>query len=160
MMPRAPARIRTLFACAECGHASPKWLGQCPACRKWNTLQEEVAVPVTAGSRGFSDGGAARPVPLAEVEAREEERARTGIGEFDRVLGGGLVAGSLVLLGGDPGIGKSTLLLAALERLARSTPQRPVLYVSGEESARQVKLRADRLGSRPRTCNSWQRPTP
>lgn len=125
---------------------SHKWLGQCPACRKWNTLQEEVAVPDTPVSRGFSAGGTPRPVLLADVEACEEERARTGIGELDRVLGGGVVAGSLILLGGDPGIGKSTLLLAALECLARSTPQRPVLYVSGEESARQVKLRADRLG--------------
>jgi DNA repair protein RadA/Sms len=139
---------KTVFACAECGHASPKWLGQCPACRQWNTLHEEVAVAETRGpSRGFAGiERAARPVPLHEVTASEEARLRTGIGELDRVLGGGVVPGSLILLGGDPGIGKSTLLLAALERLARATPDRPILYVSGEESARQIKLRADRLG--------------
>jgi len=141
-------RARTVYACAECGHASPKWLGQCPACRRWNTLHEEVLAPEPRpGARGFGVASTgARPVPLREVEASEEERVRTGIGELDRVLGGGVVAGSLVLLGGDPGIGKSTLLLAALERLARAAGERPVLYVSGEESARQVKLRADRLG--------------
>jgi DNA repair protein RadA/Sms len=96
--------------------------------------------------RGWGAAGGSKPLPLREVEAREEERQRTGIAEFDRVLGGGVVPGALVLLGGDPGIGKSTLLLAALDRLARAEPERPVLYVSGEESARQVKLRADRLG--------------
>jgi DNA repair protein RadA/Sms len=111
-------------------------------------MQEEVAAPeprAGAAPRGWGAGSSARPLPLREVEAREEERIRTGIDELDRVLGGGVVPGSLVLLGGDPGIGKSTLLLAALDRLARAVPDRPVLYVSGEESARQVKLRADRL---------------
>jgi len=147
-MTRSAARIRTVFACSECGHQSPKWLGQCPACRRWNTLQEEVLAPAPRDgvpSRGFGGGAAARPVLLREVEARDEERRRTGIGELDRVLGGGIVPGGLVLLGGDPGIGKSTLLLSALDRLALSLPDRPVLYASGEESARQVKLRADRL---------------
>jgi DNA repair protein RadA/Sms len=146
-MTRAAAKARTTFACQECGHQSPKWLGQCPACRQWNTLQEEVVTPAPregAVPRGWN-GGSARPLPLLEVEASEEERQRTGIGELDRVLGGGVVPGALVLLGGDPGIGKSTLLLAALDQLARAVPDRPVLYVSGEESARQVKLRADRL---------------
>src|SRR5512140_2076442 len=141
-MPRAVSKVRTTFACSECGHQSPKWLGQCPACRRWNTLQEEVVTPAPREgtiARGWG-GEAARPLPLREVE-----RLRTGIGELDRVLGGGVVPGGLVLLGGDPGIGKSTLLLAALDRLALSRPDRPVLYVSGEESARQVKLRADRL---------------
>ncbi len=144
---RAPAKQKTVYACAECGQTSPKWLGQCPACRKWNTMNEEVALPEPkAGApRGWLQGGGARPVPLHEVEATEESRVRTGIGELDRVLGGGVVPGSLVLLGGDPGIGKSTLILTALDRLARATAPRPVLYVSGEESARQVKLRADRL---------------
>jgi DNA repair protein RadA/Sms len=109
-------------------------------------MHEEVAAPERRGTpRGWGQQGASRPVPLREVEASDEERRRTGIGELDRVLGGGLVPGALVLLGGDPGIGKSTLLLAALDRLARADPARPVLYVSGEESARQVKLRADRL---------------
>jgi len=142
------AKPRTVYACAECGHSSPKWLGQCPSCHRWNTLHEEVAVaePKRASPRGWTGGGA-RPVPLRDVEAREGERLRTGIGELDRVLGGGVVPGALVLVGGDPGIGKSTLLLAALDRVARARPDRPVLYVSGEESARQVKLRADRLGA-------------
>ncbi|HTN52916.1 MAG TPA: DNA repair protein RadA, partial [Anaeromyxobacter sp.] len=148
-MARASGQPRTVYACAECGHSSPKWLGQCPSCRKWNTMQEEVAAaPARPGQppRGWGTSGSVRPLPLRDLEAREEERLRTGIGELDRVLGGGVVPGALVLLGGDPGIGKSTLLLAALDRLARATPDRPLLYVSGEESARQVKLRADRLG--------------
>jgi DNA repair protein RadA/Sms len=142
------ARPKTAYACADCGHTSPKWLGQCPSCRAWNTMHEELAVRAGGGdARGFVTGASpSRPVPLAEVEASEEARVRTGIGELDRVLGGGVVPGSLALLGGDPGIGKSTLLLAALERLARALGPRPVLYVSGEESARQVKMRADRLG--------------
>jgi len=147
-MRRSAAKVRTVFACSECGHQSAKWLGQCPACRRWNTLQEEVVAPASrdgAPARGLGGGVLARPVPLLEVEAREEERRRTGIGELDRVLGGGVVPGGLVLLGGDPGIGKSTLILSALDRLAESLPERPVLYVSGEESARQLKLRADRL---------------
>ncbi len=146
-MPKAAA-AKHQYSCAECGHTSPKWLGQCPACRQWNTLHEELApTPARGSARGF--GGverAARAVPLREVEASEEARVRTGIEELDRVLGGGVVPGSLVLLGGDPGIGKSTLLLAALDRLARAVPDHPVLYVSGEESSRQVKMRADRLG--------------
>jgi DNA repair protein RadA/Sms len=148
-MSRPAARAKTVYACAECGQTSPKWLGQCPACRRWNTMQEELQAPEPKGApRGWGPpgAGASRPIPLREVEARDEERRRTGIGEFDRVLGGGIVPGALVLLGGDPGIGKSTLLLAALDRLARAEPDRPILYVSGEESARQVKLRADRLG--------------
>jgi DNA repair protein RadA/Sms len=111
-------------------------------------MQEEVAAPPPKGpARGWGvASSSARPIPLREVEASEEERRRTGIGELDRVLGGGIVPGALVLLGGDPGIGKSTLVLAVLDRLAQADPGRPVLYVSGEESARQVKLRADRLG--------------
>ncbi len=109
-------------------------------------MQEEARAPEPKGPpRGWGAQSSAKPIPLHEVEAREEERRRTGIGELDRVLGGGIVPGALVLLGGDPGIGKSTLLLAALDRLAAAEPARPVLYVSGEESARQVKLRADRL---------------
>jgi DNA repair protein RadA/Sms len=144
-----PARAKTVYACAECGQSSPKWLGQCPACKRWNTMQEEVAAPEAKGPpRGWGTQATSKPIPLREVEACDEERQRTGIGELDRVLGGGVVPGALVLLGGDPGIGKSTLLLAALDRLALATPERPLLYVSGEESARQVKLRADRLGAR------------
>jgi DNA repair protein RadA/Sms len=145
---KSALKPRTVFACAECGHSSPKWLGQCPSCRQWNTLHEEVLPPATRGAaRGFGmPERSAKPVPLHEVEASEEARIRTGIGELDRVLGGGVVPGSLILLAGDPGIGKSTLLLAAVERLACAVGDRPVLYVTGEESARQVKLRADRLG--------------
>jgi DNA repair protein RadA/Sms len=145
-MARPVPRLKTLYACAECGHSSPKWMGQCPACHRWNTLHEEVAPDVRSSSRAPSPGGAAKPIRLAEVVASEDERIRTGIGELDRVLGGGVVPGMLVLLGGDPGIGKSTLLITALDRLAKQLSGRPVLYVTGEESARQVKLRADRLG--------------
>ena len=146
-MPRVASKPRTVFACAECGHLSPKWLGQCPSCRQWNTLHEEIAADPREHGRGATSApGRSRPVPLREVEASEEERLRTGIGELDRVLGGGVVPGALALLGGDPGIGKSTLLLTAFDRLARALGDRPGLYVSGEESARQVKLRADRLG--------------
>ncbi|WP_242392948.1 DNA repair protein RadA [Anaeromyxobacter oryzisoli] len=147
-MTRAAAKPRTVYACAGCGYQSPKWLGQCPACREWNTLAEEIVAPEPRGAaaaRGWGAPGSSRPIPLRDVEACEEERQRTGIGELDRVLGGGVVPGALILLGGDPGIGKSTLLLAALDRLAGARPDAPVLYVSGEESARQVKLRADRL---------------
>ena len=134
---RIATRTRTVYACAECGHSSPKWLGQCPACRRWNTLHEEVAAPEPrSGPRGLGSAAGARPIPLREVEASEDQRLRTGIGELDRVLGGGVVPGGLALLGGDPGIGKSTLLLAALDRLAAAVAPRPVLYVSGEESAR------------------------
>jgi len=135
-----------VFACAECGHSSAKWLGQCPSCQKWNTMHEELAPePRDSGRRAAAESS--RPVPLRKVTASEEERLRTGVAELDRVLGGGVVPGMLALLGGDPGIGKSTLLLTALDRLSRAKPGRPVLYVSGEESARQVKLRADRLGA-------------
>src|SRR5512135_3232475 len=131
-MTRTAAKARTVYACTECGHQSPKWLGQCPACRKWNTLQEELVAPEPKGAapRGWGTGGGARPMPLREVEATDEARTRTGIAELDRVLGGGVVPGSLILLGGDPGIGKSTLILAVLDRLARARPERPVLYVS------------------------------
>ncbi|MET0973118.1 MAG: DNA repair protein RadA, partial [Thermoleophilaceae bacterium] len=143
------ARSATLFACSSCGHESPKWHGRCPGCGEWNTFVEErrVATPRTGGGAA---GGARRsaralePVRLGEVQAPRVERLRTGIGELDRVLGGGVVPGSLVLIGGSPGIGKSTLTSGALGNLAAAG--RKVLYVSGEESAAQVKLRAQRLG--------------
>jgi DNA repair protein RadA/Sms len=137
MMPRAA----TIFACTACAHESPKWHGRCPGCGEWNTLAEERRSAAPAGRRGRR---ALRPVRLAEVEAPLVERMGTGIGELDRVLGGGLVPGSLVLIGGSPGIGKSTLTTSALGNLAAGG--RRVLYVSGEESAAQVKLRAERLG--------------
>ena len=148
---------KTKFFCRECGYESAKWLGQCPSCRQWDTFVEAPAAPKNvSGSRARTVSGAAapgsrsssvfgRPAPsrLREIEGREEKRTGTGIGELDRVLGGGIVAGSLVLVGGDPGIGKSTLLLMMSRRLAESGAS--VLYVSGEESLRQIKMRADRL---------------
>jgi DNA repair protein RadA/Sms len=137
MMPRSA----TVFACSACGHESPKWHGRCPGCGEWNTLVEETRAAAPAGRRSRR---ALRPVALGEVAAPRIERLRTGIGEFDRVLGGGLVPGCLVLIGGSPGIGKSTLTTGALGNL--SAGGRKVLYVSGEESAGQVKLRAERLG--------------
>ena len=126
-----------MFVCSSCGHGSPRWHGRCPGCGAWDSLVEERPAPTAAG-RG--PGKALRPVPLSEVEAPAVERLRTGIGELDRVLGGGLVPGSLVLIGGSPGIGKSTLTTSALGNLAADG--RRVLYVSGEESAAQVRLRA------------------
>ena len=133
---------RTLFSCSSCGHESPKWHGRCPGCGDWNTLVEEKQVARRRGSSG-STGRRATPVRLADVEAPKLARLSTGVGEFDRVLGGGLVPGSLVLIGGSPGIGKSTLTASALGNLAA---RHRVLYVTGEESPAQVKLRAERLG--------------
>src|SRR5918998_4568368 len=133
---------KTAFVCSACGHESAKWHGRCPGCREWDTLAEE-ARPAQAARTG-SPGRALKPVPLGEVEAPKVARLRTGIGELDRVLGGGVVPGSLVLLGGSPGIGKSTITTSALGNLAAAGHR--VLYVSGEESAAQVRLRAERLG--------------
>jgi DNA repair protein RadA/Sms len=133
---------RTVFACSTCGHQSAKWHGRCPGCGEWNTLVEERAE--APSGRRAKHVGALRPVPLAEVEAPAVRRLLTGIGELDRVLGGGLVPGSLVLLGGSPGIGKSTVTTSALAHL--TTTELSTLYVSGEESAAQVRLRAERLG--------------
>jgi DNA repair protein RadA/Sms len=133
------AKARTVYVCNECGGASPKWVGQCPDCGRWNTLEEsrEAPQPRAVGWAGEA------PRLVSEVEAEAEARWPTGIGELDRVLGGGLVAGSATLIGGDPGIGKSTLLLQAAVRLAGSLP---ALYVTGEESLRQVGMRARRIG--------------
>ncbi len=136
------ARAKTQYVCAECGGTSAKWQGQCPACGAWNTLAEARVGPASSNRyAGLAPSAAVQM--LGAVRARELPRAATGIDEFDRVLGGGLVEGGVVLIGGDPGIGKSTLLLQALAAMARS---RSVLYVSGEESAAQVALRARRLG--------------
>jgi len=137
------AKIKTIYSCTECGATSPKWQGQCPGCNGWNTLVETVAEKAPTNSRFESLAPAARLQNLSEIEAREVERIATGIGEFDRALGGGLVNGAVVLIGGDPGIGKSTLLLQALAHLSLDNK---VLYVSGEESGEQVALRARRLG--------------
>src|SRR5919198_4019408 len=139
------ARSATVFACSSCGHESPKWHGRCPGCGEWNTMTEEKRAPASPGRAGSrSSGRVLTPVPLGQVKAPKVGRLRTGIGEFDRVLGGGLVPGSLVLIGGAPGIGKSTITTAALANLAAAGHK--VLYVSGEESAAQVRLRAERLG--------------
>src|ERR687898_257365 len=138
------ARSATVFACSSCGHESPKWHGRCPGCGEWNTMAEEKRAAAPVGRAPSQGGRALTPVPLGQVEAPRVERLCTGIGEFDRVLGGGVVPGSLVLIGGAPGIGKSTLTTAALANLAAAG--RRVLYISGEESAAEVKLRAERLG--------------
>ncbi len=130
-----------MYACQACGYESPRWIGRCPNCEAWNTLVEEMKSPPHA-SRTSAGAAPARPVPLSEVESVEGVRLSTGIGEFDRVLGGGIVPGSVTLLGGDPGIGKSTLMM----QLAAAISPLPILYVSGEESPRQIKLRAERLG--------------
>ncbi len=143
-------KTRTVFRCTECGTEAPKWSGKCDGCGEWNTLVEELAAPKSAkplrGSARSAESGGAPPGEtrrLADVSGAETSRWSTGIGEFDFVLGGGLVPGSVVLVGGEPGIGKSTLLLQVAALLTRSG--RPCLYVSGEESALQVKLRAARL---------------
>ena len=138
------AKAKTQYSCTECGASSPKWQGQCPGCGQWNTLVEAVMEGTQPAGRNFAAlGGASGVQTLAEIRPREEPRQPTGVEEFDRVLGGGLVAGGVVLIGGDPGIGKSTLLLQALARLAQASEN--VLYVSGEESGEQVALRARRL---------------
>src|SRR3954452_4326385 len=133
----------TGFACGQCGHDSAKWHGRCPGCGEWTTRVEERPVTPAPGGKRRSPKRALKPVPLSEVEAPKLRRLVTGIGELDRVLGGGLVPGSMVLIGGSPGIGKSTITGGALGNLAAAG--RRVLYVSGEESAAQVKLRAERL---------------
>ncbi|MCK9284631.1 MAG: DNA repair protein RadA [Rhodocyclaceae bacterium] len=138
------AKAKTQYTCTECGASAPKWQGQCPGCGQWNTLVETIAESGGAGGHRYASLAASGRVQrLAEINPREEPRQPTGIEEFDRVLGGGLVQGGVVLIGGDPGIGKSTLLLQALSRLAEAG--QPVLYVSGEESGEQVALRARRL---------------
>jgi DNA repair protein RadA/Sms len=140
------ARLRTAFFCTDCGNETPRWQGQCPACGAWNTLAEEPLVrtrPERTRAARASDVVALTPVRLADVAPGDTARWATGIDEFDWVLGGGVVPGAVVLVGGEPGIGKSTLLLQVAARLQRS--RSPALYVSGEESAAQVKLRADRL---------------
>lgn len=137
---------KTVFFCQECGYESVKWMGQCPGCKAWNTFVEET-VPAAKKSSGTARPQEKRqePVLLKDIQLSQDERQTTNIGELDRVLGGGIVPGSLVLVGGDPGIGKSTLLLQVCRNLALGGVK--VLYISGEESLRQIKLRADRIGS-------------
>ncbi|MEF2606121.1 MAG: AAA family ATPase, partial [Schaedlerella sp.] len=134
---------KTVYFCQNCGHEETKWLGQCPACKEWNTFVEEkvIASSVTSGSRTDRE---IQIVSLSEVNADDQDRITTGMAELDRVLGGGIVPGSLVLVGGDPGIGKSTLLLQVCQKLSEN---RSVLYISGEESLSQIKLRANRMGT-------------
>lgn len=136
---------KTIFFCSNCGYESTKWMGQCPGCHEWNTFAEE---PVRTGGMRQSSAGRkrtlARPVKLSEVTAETNERTSTGFTELDRVLGGGIVTGSMILIGGDPGIGKSTILLQVCKNLAGRG--RNVLYISGEESLAQIRMRADRIG--------------
>lgn len=134
-------RVKSKFRCQECGQQSTRWMGRCPGCGAWNSLVEEIDQPKSVKP---ADNGALKPCPVTEVPAGDEERFPTEMAEMDRVLGGGLVPGSLVLVGGDPGIGKSTLLLQVAHLLSC---RMPVLYISGEESARQIRLRAERLGA-------------
>ena len=133
---------KSVFFCQNCGHEESKWLGQCPACKEWNTFVEEKVTSVKAGT--VRDKKEAQIVALSSVETDEDERMITEMAELDRVLGGGIVPGSLVLVGGDPGIGKSTLLLQVCQRLAAMNKK--ILYISGEESLKQIKLRANRMG--------------
>ena len=132
------------FFCKECGYESPKWLGQCPMCKAWNSLVEEPVAKTKTVSRGISANTYKKPAKLSEIQLEDEDRFKTGFEELDRVLGGGVVRGSLVLVGGDPGIGKSTLLLQVCKNI--SDDNRTVLYISGEESLKQIKMRAKRVG--------------
>ena len=141
------AKTKTVFYCTACGNETPKWQGRCPACGAWNTMEEHIEKPAAVGKAKSAPVGMSRkPQRIREVDSGDEIRFSTGMGELDRVLGGGAVAGSLVLVGGAPGIGKSTLLLQICNSLCTG---RKVLYVSGEESERQLKLRAQRLGVSP-----------
>ena len=139
------AKAKTLFYCTECGNETPKWQGRCSACGSWNTIVEQPAAEIKKKAATGVTAPTRAPRPIAEVEAIDELRFHTGMNELDRVLGGGAVQGSLVLVGGAPGIGKSTLMLQICDNLCRFSK---VLYVSGEESERQIKLRAERLGVR------------
>src|SRR5437868_168857 len=142
---------RTIYVCQNCGAQQPKWMGKCPDCGEWNTFAEEK--PVAAQADASPRGGLfrmkdAKPLAYQDIESQDDARQPSGISEFDRVLGGGIVPGSLILIGGDPGIGKSTLLLEVADKLSRTCGK--VLYISGEESERQIKLRGERLGINPK----------
>jgi len=140
-------KTKTVYVCSECGASFPKWMGKCTTCNSWNTIKEEIVKSISTSSKvsvmSAPSMGTTSPKRISEIDSSKEARTLTGMSELDRVLGGGLVRGSLVLVGGDPGIGKSTLLLQICEHLGKS---QNILYVSGEESQRQIKLRADRLG--------------
>ncbi|MEK6683487.1 MAG: DNA repair protein RadA [Nitrospirota bacterium] len=137
------ARPKTSFVCQHCGYSSPKWLGKCPDCNQWNSLQEETVSNAAPSRWMTTDRPPQKPLSITDITRSSDDRFSTGMGELDRVLGGGVVAGSMVLIGGDPGIGKSTLLLQAFQKISQD---RPVLYVSGEESPHQIKMRGERLG--------------
>ena len=139
------AKANQIFFCQECGYETSKWMGQCPGCKAWNSLVEEKVVTTAKGTTVKKTHEAKEPKSLFEVSSKEEERIQTEIKELDRVLGGGVVRGSLTLVGGDPGIGKSTLLLQVCRNLANKKVK--VLYISGEESLKQIKMRAERLGT-------------
>ena len=134
---------KSVYVCSECGYESAKWYGKCPGCGQWNTMNEEIRETGTQKSAAVSARRTSRPLSIAEISTSEEERYHTGLTELDRVLGGGIVKGSLILVSGEPGIGKSTILLQICEHLGHALK---ILYVSGEESGRQIKLRAGRLG--------------
>src|SRR5437899_178537 len=137
------SKMKSCFVCQSCGYMVTKWIGKCPDCGEWNSLIEERA-PTTSSSPGVPRSlGELLPIAFNDVASQENTRFSSGMEEFDRVLGGGIVPGSLILIGGDPGIGKSTLLLQVADKL--STDYRTVLYISGEESERQIKLRGERL---------------
>lgn len=136
------AKIKSVYICSECGYESPKWYGKCPSCENWNTMNEEIKETIKGVSTAKKRVSAySKPVALSEISTKDEQRFDTGFNELNRVLGGGIVKGSLILLGGDPGIGKSTILMQICKNLNNLN----ILYVSGEESKRQLKLRADRL---------------
>jgi len=137
-------KTKTVFSCQNCGYQSPKWLGRCPDCSSWNSFAEEDYSAPSAKAKERTTLYKDEPVLLKDVEAKDTDRIKTGITELDRVLGGGIVAGSVTLIGGDPGIGKSTISLQVSDQLTKNG--RTVLYVSGEESVAQTKLRAKRLG--------------
>ena len=137
------SKIKTFYQCQSCGHSSAKWLGKCPDCGSWNSFVEEKSTTVSRHASSLQSLGKTEPVNLLSINGSPENRISTGLSEFDRVLGGGVVAGSVILVGGDPGIGKSTLLLQAFSGLSKKFGK--LLYVSGEESPQQIKMRADRL---------------
>ena len=137
------AKTKTRFVCQECGYFTVKWMGRCPECKSWNSFVEEIEKKKSKKLENKGVGSSERPVKLSEISLKKEDRFTTSIKELDQVLGGGIVKGSLTLVGGDPGIGKSTLLLQMANNIAK---KEKVLYVSGEESLKQTKLRAERLG--------------
>ena len=136
------AKNKSIFVCGECGYEASKWMGKCPECNSWNSMAEEVKVKVSSTPKKVSGQlhyEKAKPLKLSEIQSEVEERMETGIKELDRVLGGGIVQGSLVLVGGDPGIGKSTMMLQICQAVSRI--KKKVLYISGEESLHQIKMR-------------------